>query len=379
MNAKPAMSQALSRALARRSTDLHGPHASLHRVPDQTLSVFTRQWSALLCAGIPLVQAFELLSKSSVGSARAQKSLRKILHQLQVDVSAGCALHLAFQKHPHTFNSLYCSLLQAGESAGILDKLLIRLAETLEANKRLKTKIQNALVYPACILVVASGVVVVIMVWVVPLFDEVFRSMGAALPRPTQHLVDVSRWIASWGLACLILLAGMGALLFRAHRRSHSLQLRWESITCAMPLLGTLIQSSRTAKWALTLSALLEAGIPVSEALRPAAAASGSPKLQAYAAQLIQHVQEGSGLSEAMSKSNLFPPVLAQMCAIGEETGGLASLLDKAAQLMVADLNQRIAQLTTLLEPLLMVLLGSVIGGMLIALYLPIFNLGQVF
>lgn len=366
----------MAQALARRSPD---SHASPHRVPDQTLSVFTRQWSALLCAGIPLVQSFELLNKSSVGSARAQKSLGKILQQLQSDVSAGCALHLAFQKHPRTFDTLYCSLLQAGESAGILDTLLIRLAETLEANKRLKTQIQNALVYPACILLVASGVVVVIMVWVVPLFEEVFRSMGAALPPPTQSLVAISRWVASWGLACLLLFAGLGAVLYRAHQRSRSLQMYGATMTCAMPLLGALIQCSRTAKWSLTLAALLEAGIPVSEALQPAAAASGSPQLQAYASELIQQVQEGSGLSVAMSKSNLFPPVLVQMCAIGEETGALATLLDKAAQLMVADLNQRIAQLTTLLEPLLMVLLGTVIGGMLIALYLPIFNLGQVF
>lgn len=366
----------MARALARRKPSTP---KSVERIPAKTLAVLTRQWSALLSAGIPLVQAFELLGQSAVGTARTQQALKQILRQLQTDVSAGCALSVAFQKHPNTFDSLYCSLLQAGESAGILDKLLNRLADTLESNALLKAKVQNALVYPACILAVATGVVAVIMVWVVPLFEEVFHSMGASLPMPTQVLVHVSRGLAHWGLVFLLLLVGMGAIFWSVLHRSRTVQLRWEAATCALPLWGPLVQSSRTAKWALTLSALLEAGIPVSEALLPAAAASGSPQLQAQADPLIRQIQEGSGLSVAMSKSKLFPSVLVQMCAIGEETGGLASLLEKAAQLMVADLNQRIAQLTTLLEPVLMVLLGGVIGGMLVALYLPIFNLGQVF
>lgn len=376
---------AMARALARRMplvSSLANPSNAMvsnHSIPAKTLAVLTRQWSALLSAGIPLVQAFELLGQSAVGSVRTRQTLQKILHQLQKDVSAGCALHIAFQKHPRTFDTLYCSLLQAGESAGILDKLLNRLADTLEANKLLKTKIQNALIYPACILAVACGVVMVIMVWVVPMFEEVFRSMGAALPRPTQYLVGASRWFAQWGLLLTAVLTVAVGMSFRAHHQSHAVKLAWETAICRLPLLGHLIQSSRTAKWTLTLSALLEAGIPISESLLPAAAASGSPQLQANAVHLIRHIQEGSGLSVAMSKSKLFPEVLVQMCAIGEETGALASLLEKAAQLMVNDLNQHIAQLTTLLEPVLMVFLGGLIGGILIALYLPIFNLGQVF
>ncbi|MFM1948387.1 MAG: Type secretion system protein [Pseudomonadota bacterium] len=370
---------AMARALARRApVATHSP-MSTHRIPAQTLAVFTRQWSALMCAGIPLVQAFELLAQSAVGSARTQQVLIKILNQLQQDVSAGCSLHVAFQKHPHTFDTLYCNLLQAGESAGILDKLLNRLADTLEANRLLKAKIHNALIYPTCILAVAFGVVMVILVWVVPQFEEVFQSMGAQLPAPTQLLVSVSRGITQWGWLVLALCAMTGAFFMRAHRRSNALQLWWEAAICQLPIVGALLQSSRTAKWSLTLSALVAAGIPISEALMPAAAASGSPQLQAHANELMRLIQEGSGLSVAMSKSKLFQPVLVQMCAIGEETGGLAELLEKAAQLMVADLNQRVAQLTTLLEPVLMVFLGTVIGGVLIALYLPIFNLGQVF
>jgi type IV pilus assembly protein PilC len=367
---------AMARALERRR---HSAPVSSYFIPAKTLAVFTRQWSALMSAGIPLVQAFQLLGQSAVGSRQTKQALRQILQQLQQDVSAGSALHVAFQKHPRTFNSLYCSLLQAGESAGILDMLLIRLANTLEAHAQLKAKVQNALIYPACILAVACGVLAVILIWVVPLFESVFQSMGAALPQPTQQLIHISRWTTQWGLPCFILLIGAATGLHRANQQLFSVKLAWESVTCALPLIGPLVQNSRTAKWALTLSALLEAGIPISEALQPAAAASGSAQLQAHTLQLLQHIQEGSGLSVAMSKSKLFPPVLLQMCAIGEETGSLAAMLEKAAQLMMADLNQHIAQLTTLLEPLLMVFLGGVIGGMMVALYLPIFNLGQVF
>ena len=369
-------SAAMERALKRRQPPTQ---VSLHRIPAKTLAVFTRQWSALMIAGIPLVQAFQLLGQSAVGSRQTRQSWVQILQQLQQDVSAGSALHLAFQKHPHTFNSLYCSILQAGESAGILDTLLVRLANTLEAHAQLKAKVQHALIYPACILLVACGVLSVILIWVVPLFEAVFQSMGAALPNATQHLIHISRWLSQWGLAGLALLGCTAICLHRAHRQSLRMRLAWESVTCAMPLMGSLMQSHRAAKWALTLSALLEAGIPISEALQPAADASGSVQLQTYTSQLMQHIQEGSGLNLAMSKSKLFPSVLIQMCAIGEETGSLALMLEKAAQLLMADLNQHIAQLTTLLEPLLMVLLGGLIGGMMVALYLPIFNLGQVF
>jgi len=367
---------AMARALARRASNVT---MQGRRMPAKTLALFTRQWSALLKAGIPLVQSFELLAQSAAGSAKTHRALSPLLNQLQKDVSAGSSLHAAFQKHPETFNAMYCSLLQAGESAGILDKLLIRLADTLEANQLLKSKLQNALMYPACILAVACTVVLVIMVWVVPMFEEVFRSMGAALPLPTQYLVNSSRWLAQWGPALLLVGVGIFYAMLRVHRRTPAFQIQWEGILCATPFIGDLIKTSRTAKWTLTLASLLEAGIPISEALQPAAAASGSPQLQLATVTLSRTIQEGSGLNVAMSKSKLFPTVLIQMCAIGEETGSLAQLLDKSAQLMVSDLTQRIAQLTTLLEPVIMVVLGAVIGGMLIALYLPIFNLGQVF
>ncbi len=349
------------------------------KTPARTLSVFTRQWAALMTAGIPVMQAFDLLQQSVVGSAVTQKAFAKILQTIKTDVQAGDSLHTAFQKHPRTFNTLYCSLLQAGESAGILDTLLCRLADTLEAQHAMQSKLQNALIYPACILGVACLVVSVIMVWVVPIFQEVFLNMGANLPSPTLSLINISTFIQDWGAWALVASLSIIALSFKLYKKSPSFRLQLATFWLKLPVLGLLLQSHFTAQWAQTLSSLLHAGIPILEAVGPAAAASGSAPLQGNASELRRLLQEGTGLSHAMSKSNLFSNMMVQMCSIGEETGSLAKLLDDAAQLMVADFHQRIAHGTTLIEPILMVFLGGAIGSILIALYLPIFNLGQVF
>ena len=376
--------QAMNRALARRqvATGMTMPLKVMphtRAIPAKTLSVFTRQWAALLQAGVPLVQTFDLLSQSSLGSASVKASFAQVLSALRSDILAGQSLHIAFRKHPQSFNTLYCSLLQAGESAGILDKLLERLADTLENNETLKAKLKSALIYPVSILAVAGLLVVGIMAWVVPVFQDVFQSMGATLPWATQCLVSLSSFLMRWGfaLSCLI----TGVLLTGLHfaRTSTPFQIQMENLALKLPLAGPLLQAALNAKWAQTLSALVEAGIPLSEALMPAASASGSPRLKQTTSQLIIDIQEGRSLSSAMSKSSLFTPLMQQMCAIGEETGSLASLLQKTAQLMASDMNQRIGNLSTLLEPAIMVFLGAGIGGILVALYLPIFNLGQVF
>jgi type IV pilus assembly protein PilC len=332
-----------------------------------------------MTSGIPVIQAFDLLQQSVVGTAAIQKSFAQLLQTIQMDVQAGESLHTAFQKHPRTFNSLYCSLLQAGESAGILDTLLCRLADTLEAQHAMQSKLQNALIYPACILGVAGLVVSVIMIWVVPIFQEVFLNMGATLPSPTQSLINISTFIQDWGAWVLLSSLSIIAFSFHRYKKSPPFRLQLATFWLKLPVLGLLLQSHFTAQWAQTLSSLLHAGIPILEAVGPAAYASGSAPLQGNASELRRLLQEGTGLSHAMSKSNLFSNMMVQMCSIGEETGSLAKLLDDAAQLMVADFHQRIAHGTTLIEPVLMVFLGGAIGSILIALYLPIFNLGQVF
>jgi len=373
-----SLDAALARAMARRQT---APVRKLKSkaVPAKTLSVFTRQWSALMSAGIPLSQAFELLSQSIVGNRATQKAFGNTLQALRTEVNAGHSLHTAFQKHPQVFNQHYCSLLHAGESAGILDKILNRLADTLEAHAALKAKLKNALIYPASILVIAVMVLVVILLWVVPVFEDVFKSMGASLPWATQQLIHMSFWVGEWAGTLLGALLALVALLHGAHKRSLKFQMMFEQMIFHFPVVGPLLQTATIVKWAQTLSALLQAGIPLAEALTPTSAASGSPNLVQATLAMTQDIQEGHSLSKSMSKFNLFSAMTIQMCAIGEETGSLDAMLERAAKLMESDVNQQIGNLSTLLEPVIMVVLGTLIGGILLALYLPIFNLGQVF
>jgi type IV pilus assembly protein PilC len=373
-----SLDAALSRAVARRQSPPVTTHPS-KPVPAKTLSVFTRQWAALMSAGIPLSQAFELLSQSIVGTRATQKTFGAILQTLRSDVNAGQSLHSTFQKHPHVFNQHYCSLLYAGESAGILDTILDRLADTLEAQATLKAKLKNALLYPASILTIAVLVLVLILLWVVPVFEDVFKSMGATLPWATQILIDLSFWLGHWAGVLSGTFFVFMALLRWSHQKSLRFQINFEKMLFAMPIVGPLLQTAMVVKWSQTLSALLQAGVPLAEALTPASAASVSPNLAQATLELTMRIQEGHSLSKAMSKSKLFSAMTIQMCAIGEETGSLDSMLQRAAKLMESDVNQQIGNLSTLLEPIIMVMLGSLIGGILLALYLPIFNLGQVF
>ena len=369
---------AIRRALARRES-LTNRHTSSKSIPAKTLNVFTRQWAALMRAGIPLSQAFELLSQSAVGSRATRKHFASTLQSLRNDVISGQSLHKAFQKHPKVFNALYCNLLHAGESAGILENTLNRLADSLEAQAQLNAKLKNAIIYPSSILVVSCLVITVIMLWVIPIFEEVFKSMGATLPWATQSLLSASRVISDWAWVLCLSMAGMGFLTQQLHAKWAGFQMYCEQRLFALPMVGPLCQAAMNVRWAHSLSALLEAGMPLADAVFPAGGATQSPNIQAFTPVLAKQLQEGNSLSKAMSKSGLYLPMLVQMCAIGEETGSLDNMLFRAAQLMESDVKHGLANLSTLLEPLLMVILGTLIGGILVALYLPIFNLGQVF
>ena len=369
---------AMRRALARRQP-FPSQIVSSQKVPSKTLNVFTRQWAALMRSGIPLAQAFDLLSQSAVGSSSVRKHFASTLQNLRSDVLSGQSLHKAFQQHPKVFDALYCNLLHAGESAGILEKVLSRLADTLEAQALLKAKLKNAIIYPCSILVVSCGVITVIMLWVIPIFEEVFKSMGASLPWATQFLVDASHLISAWAWAIGLAIALLSLLSQQLHTRWLVFQMVSEQVMFALPVLGPLCQTAMNVRWAHSLSALLEAGMPLADAVFPAGGATLSPNIQTFTPLLAKQLQEGNSLHKAMSKSGLFSPMLVQMCAIGEETGSLDNMLLRAAQLMESDVNQGLGNLSTLLEPILMVVLGTLIGGILIALYLPIFNIGQVF
>jgi type IV pilus assembly protein PilC len=343
-------------------------------IQSKDLATMTRQWAAMLKAGVPLVQALAMLCKSM-----AHKSLVRVMQTVLSDVTSGIALHDALARHPRVFSSLFVHMVQAGESAGILDEIMERLSQTLEKNEALRSKIRSALMYPMAVLLVATGILVLILMWVVPVFEDVFQSLGAPLPWSTQVVVSLSESLVQTWPLFLVMLAlpiwaakhqGPAASRFRLWAAQWFL--RW-------PVLGPLLTTSIVARWSQTLSALLSAGVPLTEALGPTAQACDHPVFERATFQLQRRVVQGSSLSEAMGQTERFPAMIVQLCATGEETGALDTLLGRAGSLMVTELDDQVNGLTSLLEPLIIVVLGGLIGAILVAMYLPIFNLGQVF
>jgi len=343
-------------------------------IKSKDLATMTRQWAAMLKAGVPLVQALAMLCKSMT-----HKSLVQVMQTVLSDVTSGIALHDALARHPRVFSSLFVHMVQAGESAGILDEIMERLSQTLEKNEALRSKIRSALMYPTAVLLVATGILVLILMWVVPVFEDVFQSLGAPLPWSTQVVVSLSDSLVQTWPALLVMLAlpiwaaqHKGPAAFRLRLWAAQWFLRW-------PVLGPLLTTSIVARWSQTLSALLSAGVPLTEALGPTAQACDHPVFERATLQLQRRVVQGSSLSEAMGQTERFPAMIVQLCATGEETGALDTLLGRAGSLMVTELDDQVNGLTSLLEPLIIVVLGGLIGAILVAMYLPIFNLGQVF
>jgi type IV pilus assembly protein PilC len=343
-------------------------------VQAKDLSTMTRQWAAMLRAGVPVVQALGMLCRSM-----SSRALLHTMNHVRRDVEAGSALHEALAKHPQVFSGLYVHMVQAGESAGILDSMVERLSLTLEKNEALRSKIRSALMYPITVLVVALGIVVLILVLVVPVFEEVFQSFGAQLPWATQLVVNLSdALVQAWPVALPAALGLMWAMQQPSHaaRQTRQWLARW---WLHWPVIGPLLTTSVVARWAQTLSALLAAGVPLTEALGPTAQACDHPVFARITWQLQRRVAQGSSLSEAMAQSGRFPAMIVQLCATGEETGSMDRLLSKAAGLMETELDDQVNGLASLLEPLIIVVLGGFIGAILVAMYLPIFQLGQAF
>ena len=375
--------QALNTDLARALLRQRGLHkvkvarlwwSTSDKVKGKELATMTRQWAAMLKAGVPLVQALGMLCRSL-----KNKSLVKIMQTVLSDVESGAALHLALARHPRHFSGLFVHMVQAGEAAGILDAMMERLSLALEKNEALRAKIRSALMYPTAVLLVALGILVLILMWVVPVFEEVFQSLGAELPLSTRLVVSISdAMVWGWPVGLLV----MVLLLWAAqHHGPTATRMRLETARWLLhwPVLGPLMRTAVVARWSQTLSALLSAGVPLTEALGPTAQACDHPVFERVTFQLQRRVSQGSSLSEAMNQTGSFPAMIVQLCATGEETGALDSLLGRAAGLMTTELDDQVNGLTSLLEPLIIVVLGGFIGAILVAMYLPIFNLGQVF
>jgi type IV pilus assembly protein PilC len=343
------------------------------RIKPKDIALFTRQMATMMKAGVPLLQSFDI-----VGRGNPNASVTKLLNDIRQDVETGTSLSVAFRRHPMYFDALYCNLIEAGEAAGILETLMDRLATYMEKTEAIKSKIKSALMYPTSVVIVAFIVVTVIMIFVIPAFKEVFTSFGADLPAPTLLVMAISEFFVEyWWLIFGVLGAG-GYFFMQAWRRSPKMQRAMDRMLLKMPIFGTLIDKSCVARWTRTLSTMFAAGIPLVEALDSVGGASGNSVFKEATDRIQNEVSTGTSLNVAMSNANVFPSMVLQMCAIGEESGSIDHMLSKAADFYEQEVDEMVAGLSSLMEPIIIVFLGGIIGGIVVAMYLPIFKLGQV-
>jgi type IV pilus assembly protein PilC len=343
------------------------------KITDKDLTMFTRQLATMMKAGVPLLQAFDI-----VGKGHANPSMSKLILDIRADIETGTSLNNAFRKYPRYFDPLFCNLVGAGEQAGILEDLLHRLAVYKEKTLALKSKIKSALTYPIAILAVAFIVVAVIMIWVVPAFKEVFTSFGADLPAPTLFVMAISEFFVQWWY--LIFGSIFGAIYFfiESWRRSLKMQQTMDRLLLRLPIFGAVIRKATIARWTRTLATMFSAGVPLVEALDSVGGASGNAVYLDATRRIQTEVSTGTSLTVAMQNVNVFPSLVTQMVAIGEESGALDGMLGKVADFFEDEVDEAVAALSSLMEPMIMVILGVLIGGLVVAMYLPIFKLGSV-
>ena len=304
--------------------------------------------------------------------------MTKLLNDIRTDVETGTSLSAAFRKFPMYFDNLYCNLVEAGEAAGILEQLLDRLAVYMEKTEAIKSKIKSALMYPTAVIVVAFVVVTIIMIFVIPTFKSVFTSFGADLPAPTLLVIAISEFFVKYWWLIFGTIGGGAYFFFQAWRRSEKMQMFMDRLLLKVPIFGVLVEKSVIARWTRTLSTMFAAGVPLVEALDSVGGASGNMLYAQATEKIQQEVSTGTSLTVAMGNANLFPTMVLQMCAIGEESGSLDHMLGKAADFYEAEVDDMVAGLSSLMEPIIIVFLGTIIGGIVVSMYLPIFKLGQV-
>jgi type IV pilus assembly protein PilC len=343
------------------------------KIRPKDIAIFTRQLATMMKAGVPLLQAFDI-----VGRGNANASVTKLLNDIRTDVETGTSLSAAFRKYPMYFDSLYCNLVEAGEAAGILESLLDRLATYMEKTEAIKSKIKSALMYPISVVVVAFVVVAVIMIFVIPAFKEVFSSFGADLPAPTLFVISLSEVFVKWWWLIFGSIGGTIYFFSQAWKRSEKVQMFMDRLMLKLPVFGDLVYKSVIARWTRTLATMFAAGVPLVEALDSVGGASGNSVYEAATQKIQQEVSTGTSLTAAMTNTNVFPSMVLQMCAIGEESGSIDHMLGKAADFYEAEVDDMVAGLSSLMEPIIIVFLGTLIGGIVVSMYLPIFKLGQV-
>ncbi len=343
------------------------------KITDKDIALFTRQLATMMKAGVPLLQSFDI-----VGRGHSNPSVGKLLLDIKAEVETGSSLSQAFKKYPLYFDALFCNLVSAGEQAGILDTLLDRLATYKEKILAIKSKIKSALFYPIAVLVVAFVITAVIMIFVIPAFKEVFTSFGADLPTPTLIVMGISDFFVAWWWAIFGIIGGAIYSFLEAWKRSEKVQFIMDRLLLRMPIFGDMVRKSVIARWTRTLATMFAAGVPLVESLESVGGAAGNIVYKIATRQIQSEVSSGTSLTAAMQNANIFPNMVTQMVAIGEESGALDSMLSKVADFFEAEVDDAVDAMSSLMEPLIMVVLGTLIGGMVVAMYLPIFKIGAV-
>ncbi len=343
------------------------------KITDKDITLFTRQLATMMKAGVPLLQSFEIVARG-----HSNPSVQRLLMEIKADIEKGSSLTQAFGKHPLYFDALFCNLVGAGEAAGILDGVLERLAIYKEKILAIKSKIKSALFYPISIIVVAFVITAIIMIFVIPAFKDLFSSFGADLPAPTLIVMNISDFFVKWWWAIFGVIGGAIYALLWTWKRSRKVQMVMDRLMLKLPIFGAVIEKATIARWTRTLSTMFAAGVPLVEALESVGGASGNQVFVEATNKIRGEVSTGTALTVAMQNSNRFPNMVLQMAAIGEESGSLDSMLGKVADFYEAEVDDAVAALSSLMEPIIMVVLGVLIGGMVIAMYLPIFKMGSV-
>ena len=342
------------------------------KVKDKDLTVFTRQIATMIDAGLPLVQSLEVLA-----SQQPNKQFKRILTKIREDVEGGSTFAASIKRHPAVFTSLYMSMVEAGEAGGFLDTVLNRLAGYIEKSMTLRRKVKGAMIYPATIITVAVAVVIFLLIFVIPTFKALFEGFGAALPLPTRIVLELSRLVKTH------LLAGLGTLVgavfgVRFYYRTEKGKKVIDSLLLRLPVIGQLIRKVSVAKFTRTLGTLVSSGVPILDGLNITARVAGNKVVEEAILETRSSIAEGKTIADPLGASGIFPPMVVQMISVGEQTGALDSMLAKIADFYDAEVDQAVANLTTLLEPIMIVFLGVVVGGVIIAMYLPIFKLVTV-
>jgi type IV pilus assembly protein PilC len=342
-------------------------------VGDKDITFFTRQLATMLKAGVPLLQSFEIIARG-----HSNPRFSRLMMDIKSKIETGSSMSQAFREHPQYFDMLYCNLVQAGETSGMLDAILDRIATYMEKILAIKSKIKSALFYPISVVTVAIIVMWIIMVWVVPSFKKVFANFGATLPTPTLVVMALSDFFVQWWWLMGVVIAGTVFGFFFLLKRSATFRLGFDRVILKVPVIGEILKKATIARWTRTLQTMFAAGVPLVESLDAVAGAAGNALYAAGTKRIQTEVSTGTSLTNAMGNTNLFPTMVLQMTQIGEESGSLDNMLGKIAEYFEREVDDAVAALSSLLEPIIIVFLGVVIGGLVVAMYLPIFKLGAV-